>query len=45
MMNDVALDFMDITENFENICISGKEPLFPDCIKFTIILLFLNYTT
>jgi hypothetical protein len=34
MMNDVAADFPDIPEVFENLCNNSNIPLYPDCTKF-----------
>jgi hypothetical protein len=34
MMNDVAADFLDILEVFENLCNNSNIPLYPDCTKF-----------
>jgi hypothetical protein len=36
-MNDVAADFLDIPEVFENLCNNSSIPLYPVCMKFTKI--------
>jgi hypothetical protein len=37
IMNDIAADFFDISEVFENLCNNSNTPLYHDCMKFTKI--------
>jgi hypothetical protein len=34
IMNDVAVDFVDIPKIFENLCNNSSIHLYPDCMKF-----------
>jgi hypothetical protein len=34
MMNDDAMNFLDILEVFENLCNNSNIPLYSDCMKF-----------
>jgi hypothetical protein len=38
IMNDITVDFLNISVIFENLRNNSNIPLYPDCMKFTKIL-------